>query len=96
MRIYRYKLDPVGVTGVFDADLVLPRGAKLLNFKAGLHGTNDFHVWALVNPSVTEHVKRRLVAVFTGADFDPGESTYVGTAVARDLVIHLFDFGEQT
>lgn len=83
MIVYKYLLNGPA-TG-----LVLPYGAQLLT--AQMQG-DQLVLWALVDPREVRTVRRLIVSVNTGAEFDFSLPIYIATATSpTGIVWHVFE-----
>ena len=78
------------------ASIVMPRGSRIIS--TGLDPTGTLCVWAIVDPSEIDRVRRRIRVIYTNEYFDlpPGRCTFVGTVVTGPSVLHVFDLGEES
>lgn len=79
MIIYKYKIG--------DEDVILPRGYKILTCQMQ---NTAFHVWAVVDPRVTDTVPVKFEVVGTGREFDFKGWTYLNTIQDGSFVWHVW------
>lgn len=83
-KVFKYKL-------LLEGSLVkMPKGAKLL--RANNQG-DDFYVWAEVDPN--EEIVDHIIVVYGTGHYISGEGAYVDTIFWKNLVFHVYDYGER-